>query len=416
MSGRGNMCRAAVLALALAWAGPAEAQDIDQQQVCLECHDMADELAAPVRHEPAANGSCSACHNPHVSRFDALLQERPGPLCIGCHGEVADAVAAPVAHAPVADGRCAACHEPHGGAHADLLVASGRDLCLGCHGEVADWSARPVQHEPFRTGTCETCHEPHGGEHEGLTLRPGAELCVDCHTPDSAFRQAHNGYPVQDANCNQCHDPHASQRAGLFRASVHAPFASGDCTTCHALAGSADPFRTKVPMRELCADCHGAEADAATTATFPHVSLAGDRCTTCHNAHTARGSHLLERDLEPLCLGCHDPGGASSGEPGRFVTHADLACTICHEAHGGERPRLLTNDGVTLCAECHTHEHNVSHPLGEGSRDPRNGQPMDCLTCHGIHEAPYPYYLHRSGERDLCVSCHKELAGAGGRR
>ena len=36
---------------------------------------------------------------------------------------------------------------------------------------------------------------------------------------------------------------------------------------------------------------------------------------------------------------------------------------------------------------------------------------MTCRSCHGVHDAPYPKYLVRSGERDLCLSCHKEIGG-----
>ncbi|MCP4661935.1 MAG: cytochrome c3 family protein [bacterium] len=36
----------------------------------LTCHeDLAAEIAAEVPHPPARSGECSACHNPHVSRF-----------------------------------------------------------------------------------------------------------------------------------------------------------------------------------------------------------------------------------------------------------------------------------------------------------------------------------------------------------
>jgi predicted CXXCH cytochrome family protein len=38
---------------------------------------------------------------------------------------------------------------------------------------------------------------------------------------------------------------------------------------------------------------------------------------------------------------------------------------------------------------------------------------MDCLSCHGMHDAPHDDYLHRAGERDLCIACHKEIGGRG---
>ncbi|MEE9561479.1 MAG: cytochrome c3 family protein, partial [Thermoanaerobaculia bacterium] len=62
--------------------------EIDQKKVCLDCHDLEDALGAKVTHAPVESGECTACHNPHVARYGALLRERPGPLCAQCHGDV----------------------------------------------------------------------------------------------------------------------------------------------------------------------------------------------------------------------------------------------------------------------------------------------------------------------------------------
>ena len=82
----------------------------------------------------------------------------------------------------------------------------------------------------------------------------------------------------------------------------------------------------------------------------------------------------------------------------------DLPCP-----HGCEHPLLLASDPVSLCSECHDYEHDASHPMGQGARDPRNGRLMDCLSCHGIHDAPYEKYMHLAGERELCLTCHTEF-------
>jgi predicted CXXCH cytochrome family protein len=217
---------------------------------------------------------------------------------------------------------------------------------------------------------------------------------------------------VETAPCQQCHDPHASSRAGLFRETLHPPFEEGDCTTCHALPGSATPFRTKVPLDRLCGECHEDQVTESRQAAFPHVSAGGGNCAACHNPHTADGAGLLKASVESLCLECHDPAGSAAGDEGRFPSHGDgLECTTCHSPHGGEQPLLLAEDPVSLCSGCHSHQHSSAHPQGEGTRDPRSGQPMDCLSCHGIHDAPYPKYMHLSGDRDLCVSCHQAKAG-----
>ena len=159
--------------------------------------------------------------------------------------------------------------------------------------------------------------------------------------------------------------------------------------------------------------CHEDAVAANREAPFPHVAAGGGGCVACHNPHSGAGAALLREEQETLCLSCHDPAGSSSGLEGRHASHGEgaLECTTCHAPHGGERPVLMASDPIALCGECHSHQHQAAHPLGEEVRDPRNGAPMDCVSCHGIHDAPYEFYLHKSGERDLCLSCHKDIGG-----
>lgn len=114
-------------------AGAPQAAEVDELKVCLECHDLADALAAKVKHPPAAEGDCSACHNPHVSRLEGLLLDQPGPLCARCHEDVTAQLARKVVHAPVAEARCAACHSAHGAPFAGLLARPATELCQECH-------------------------------------------------------------------------------------------------------------------------------------------------------------------------------------------------------------------------------------------------------------------------------------------
>ena len=45
--------------------------------------------------------------------------------------------------------------------------------------------------------------------------------------------------------------------------------------------------------------------------------------------------------------------------------------------------------------------------MGENTRDPRNGQPLDCLSCHRLHGAPFEKYLPLNPDGDRCIQCHK---------
>ena len=73
---------------AASWAELPSGQQVDQGETCLGCHDLEDAMGAQFKHSPVVDAECTACHNPHVSRFSALLRERPGPLCASCHGEI----------------------------------------------------------------------------------------------------------------------------------------------------------------------------------------------------------------------------------------------------------------------------------------------------------------------------------------
>lgn len=382
--------------------------DVDQGEVCLECHDdLASELELPVEHRPAKEGECSSCHNPHAARDASLLLERPAILCVGCHGEIAEELARPVLHEPVAEGRCTDCHEPHGGRHAGLLVEAGADLCETCHEVIVEWRQLANQHSPFRTGRCAGCHEPHGSEYPKMATKDGGGICTTCHQATSKFRSVHGGYPVEQADCRQCHDPHSSQQAGLLQPRVHEPFAEGDCAMCHVASTATTPFALGSPQDQLCGDCHSEAVEENRSAAFPHVAAGGSNCSACHNAHAGQGGGLLQSRTNELCLSCHDPGGGASGLEGRFSSHGDLECVACHSPHGGDRPLLFAEDPNELCSSCHSHQHAITHPLGEGVLDPRNGQSMDCLSCHGLHEASHEKYLYRDGRRELCVGCHK---------
>lgn len=387
---------------------------LDQRELCLQCHDdLAEQMAAPVKHAPVMEGDCSACHNPHAARNESLLLERPAILCANCHPDVTQALNRSSPHPPAAEGKCGACHTPHGGQNQGLLHQPGLEMCSECHKQVDAWTSRPVQHQPFARDQCSTCHDPHGAEHPGLLSKPSGTGCFGCHSKTSDFRNRHSGYPVERADCQQCHDPHASDSRQLLNSVIHPPFASNPCSSCHQGSSAESPFALRTSESILCGECHSDQVEEARSAVFPHVAGGGSNCSACHNPHSGTDQSLLRNDLSSTCLTCHNPGGAKSGEEGSFLSHADgaVSCETCHRAHGGDRPLLLVADPIELCAECHSHQHAVAHPMGEEWLDPRNDQPIDCLSCHGIHRAPAPKYLHRDGERDLCIGCHKQQGG-----
>jgi len=181
-----------------------------------------------------------------------------------------------------------------------------------------------------------------------MLVRQGAELCFECH---------------------------ATERDRMADASVHAPFADGDCATCHAPHASGRPALLTSAPRALCAECHDG-GDSGMRAAHPFGTGSLD-CTSCHSPHSS-GQAKLIRD-QPHAV---------------FDT-----CGRCHEAGGG-----LLAAGDQLCLRCHAEvgreaERPDAHPaLGEG-----------CLTCHTPHAADRVGLIRGGSDRPVCLSCHAEV-------
>lgn len=375
-------------------ATPAKAAD--QRTLCLECHDdVRAEVDRDHVHAAFATGLCTDCHAPHASDHAALLTDREGRLCAGCHEPAATAVV----HDPVADGACLACHEPHAADHAGLLHHRAADLCLDCHDVAAGWAASPVVHAPVDAGECLACHAPHGSGESHLLRAAVPSLCMECHDDGPDFRAAHAGNAVLAADCTACHDPHAAERPGLMHRYEHRPYAGGRCETCH----DADSF-TVESVDALCLRCHRDVNEAFTRPFQPHLG-AGAACTDCHPPHVAPAEPLLAARPARMCARCHDGSGI---EPElTWTTHDAMDCTECHVPHGAANEHQLRSIEPDLCARCHERAHAVSHPVGPEVIDPRTEQSVTCLSCHQLHAAPFPQYLPLDPGRDLCILCHK---------
>ncbi len=113
-------------------------------------------------HAAYAERRCEECHGPStnfgfvVSGFSELGNE----TCAGCHDDVQRTW--PRVHGPVAAGDCLWCHQPHESRFPALLVRGSPDLCLQCHlFELEESLSAP--HEDLQRD-CLSCHRGHGGD------------------------------------------------------------------------------------------------------------------------------------------------------------------------------------------------------------------------------------------------------------
>jgi predicted CXXCH cytochrome family protein len=81
---------------------------VPREQLCFQCHDL--KLDKKYIHGPLASGGCTACHDPHSSKYRYFLLSESDSFCLRCHDRQAiDRIGA---HAGVGD-ECMSCHDAH---------------------------------------------------------------------------------------------------------------------------------------------------------------------------------------------------------------------------------------------------------------------------------------------------------------
>ncbi len=381
--------------------------EVDQPGVCFGCHaDIEEQTSERHRHTAFEFGECSDCHNPHASKHATLLKEREADLCLSCHDEIGEELKRASVHSPARGGDCVRCHDPHASPNKGQLTQRMPDLCKDCHEPVNEWLQRSRIHSPVRAGNCSACHGTHGSENERLLRRSVPELCLDCHRRGSGFASAHQGRDVSKADCVACHDPHASNRRGLLRANQHAPFAGGQCNTCHPALANQGSFAVGENIKELCIRCHRGATEFEKE-RFHHNLDDARSCVNCHNPHASNTGSMLAAKQPILCMKCHfntpEHGGKS-----QYITHNGIDCTTCHKPHGADNRKYLKSLDVDLCLGCHEAAHRSSHPVGPDVIDKRTGEPVTCLSCHRLHGSGFEKYLALDPQMDLCIQCHRK--------
>jgi predicted CXXCH cytochrome family protein len=208
---------------------------------CLDCH--GEKKQHPVVH-PALEAGCGSCHvGTHAGEKPAPTLSAPVPaLCFTCHDR--EPILKGIPHAPAANGKCTACHDPHGSAQPKLLIAPVPDLCFTCHSPGT--LAKKNVHVSAAQGKCLVCHAPHASESAGVLTQLVEEHCRSCHddiTGQHVLARVSPGdsHPLQGKPdplrrgrvlaCASCHNPHA---AGLSKSAPLGSREPGEsCIRCH---------------------------------------------------------------------------------------------------------------------------------------------------------------------------------------
>lgn len=233
---------------------------------------------------------------------------------------------------------------------------------------------------------------------------------------------------------------------------THAPFAGGQCDSCHAPAKDGKVVLTAASAKEVCLTCHSDKGEQIANAKVQHPGAAGD-CTDCHNPHAGDSPGFPRPNAVAVCLTCHtdqaEQGKKAHAHQPAFVQ----GCSICHEPHGGENVHLLrAKTPNALCLECHgpdsepaklESEHLVTIfggkvklpddyftkvvvlPLKYGLGHPVEHHPvsdlmdptdmskvktqLNCLTCHQPHSSAQADLLIKDEQNNMafCDNCHQ---------
>ncbi len=382
-------------------------------ELCYQCHVKLEEgLSDRYVHFPFKQGMCISCHNSHVSDAKGLIKDDINSLCLSCHKGIRKLVRKSSLHGALKRGVCTDCHTPHSGKNKYLLVSREERLCWNCHEDIKGQLEKPEVHAVFKEGKCSSCHDAHASAEENQLLAAPDRLCRRCHSPQCKAGGVSISYVTKGENCTKCHTGHASDIKGLLGPYGHTAFLKKDCEQCHNPFVAKGEITTRADGEALCLGCH-----KNVRATFKGADVHGANkknvCTMCHNPHASKKKNLTVNE-SGVCLNCHEKTLKRTAlmektlKSIRCAPVKDRKCFECHVPLHSDQPLYFRTDDITTCSRCHESQHEITHPLGAGVIDPRNGRTLTCISCHSMHSAKADFMLAFDRKRQLCIQCHKK--------
>ena len=240
--------------------------------------------------------------------------------------------------------------------------------------------------------------------------------CLQCHTEllaDMHDTSVHQPFLTQ--HCTSCHTPHGRRTETSFFPKTIGwiqrllawlqwlPFVTYEepTPTKRVTMDARLPSNTQVATDKLCWTCHGDLAPSLENAVG-HQPFVSGNCMSCHLPHASRHKSLLRAQGAKLCYQCHPLPGAL----GKAQVHQPFGageCTSCHAAHGSEYVGMLRASEWDLCLGCHptvaveTQRIMLHSPVGQA-----------CTSCHQPHSADANPLLN-AATPGLCYGCHSDV-------
>jgi len=273
---------------------PAQAQKLDRDSVCTNCHDENENKPILAIYQTAHGNkadtrtpSCQSCHGEsekHLSSKseapDVIFGSRKGAfapndakeqnkVCLTCHDNDQKRTHWQGSAHQAADVACTSCHVSHAAHDKVRDKKTQPGVCFTCHNDQRA-QVRKFSHHPIAEGkvACADCHNPHGSAGPKLLAKNTVtETCYPCHAEKRGpYLWEHQ--PVTE-DCTNCHTPHGSNITPLLKS--RAPFL---CQECHD-----GPHRSINPVAGDAAGIQG----GITSPTLPSENFTGRACMNCHS-------------------------------------------------------------------------------------------------------------------------------------
>jgi len=365
-------------------------------ELCYKCHAQLKEiLSQGYLHSPFQQGRCLSCHAPHASKLKALLKDDVNSLCLDCH-KITKIMGRK---------KCTDCHLPHAGKNKYFLVKTEEELCISCHEGLKEQIKKSHIHPPFKDNKCVLCHGAHISSEFQLRSNPD-KLCKNCHKVNCKVGNISISFATENMNCLDCHTGHSSEVKGLLGPYGHKAFLEKRCEDCHNPIEIDKKITTKMPTKQLCVSCH---KEVKLKESDPHLSDKG--CSLCHSYHASQSKNLTIKESK-ICFSCHEDIGKKllimekTIKSFRCVPVKKGECFNCHIPPHSNNPLYFKEGKIQTCSKCHERMYKISHPLE--IKDPRNGEPITCVTCHSMHSAKAEFMLYLDRRKALCIQCHKK--------
>ena len=381
---------------------PCSAQDLTDDDTCLECHDD------PGFTKERAGRTISL----HID-YELFQKSVHADLeCVDCHEDANDDHDETLARV-----KCGDCHD-------DVQL----DFVASIHGQAY------LRNAPYAPG-CKDCHgggNIHAIESPSDPTSPAYKtnvpyLCGRCHREGAPVAST---YKISEHNIieNYSQSIHGE---GLFKKGLTVTATCTDCHSSHSVFPHTEPKSSTSPrnIAATCMKCHSRIEDVHSQVIrgelWEKSPGAIPACTDCHRPHRARKETIALTISDRACLKCHEKQDVWKVVEGDSLSmyvnkdevehsvHQNIPCVKCHSDIDPRKKRPCEPSGSVDCSNCHAKISAEYYASGHGTSHVAGHEEAPyCTTCHGDHGTLAHHdegsLTYRASVPELCGTCHRE--------